>query len=118
MSKERVIVACRLPNGVVLVHPKNSEMKVVLEGSYGPKTNTALYVPPRPYGTTDLDAEVWAEFKAAYASSKLFTDKIIFEAKSLSEVSARARELEKEKTGLEAMEQTVVMDGAKLEKSA
>jgi hypothetical protein len=117
MARETVVVGCRLPNGIVLQHPKNPDMRVTLQGAYAHKSESGLYMPPRPYGTTVVDAELWAAWKEEYQGSPLLKTRAIFEAKSESEAAAKGRELEKEKTGLEAMPQSVVVDGTRLERA-
>jgi hypothetical protein len=117
MAKETVIIGCRLPNGFVLQHPNNPGVRVTLRGTYADKSESGLFLPPRPYGTTAVDAELWAAWKEAYQGYPLLKTHTIFDAKSEGEAAAKGRELEKEKTGLEGMPQNVVMDGARLDKA-
>ncbi|MHB1952464.1 MAG: hypothetical protein ACYCOU_01850 [Sulfobacillus sp.] len=117
MAKETVIVGCRLPNGLILQHPKNPDQKVKLNGRYEPLTNSGVYLPPRPYGTTVVDAEFWAAWKEAYQGFPPLKNRAIFEAKSIPELDVKAREVEKQKTGFEAMPKTPVMDGMRLERT-
>ena len=60
MAKETVLIGCRLPNGLVLHHPKNRNLTVKLAGTYEAKTESGLYLPPKMYSTTAVDAEFWA----------------------------------------------------------
>jgi hypothetical protein len=117
MAKETVVVGCRLPNGIVLQHPNNPDMRVKLQGTYSDKSESGLYIPPRMFGTTVVDAELWTAWKDAYQGYPLLKSRAIFEAKSESEAATKGRELEKEKTGLEAMPQSVVVDGTRLERA-
>lgn len=118
MAKDTVIVGCRLPNGLVLKHPKNPNVTVQLNGTYVPPTSAGLYVPPRPYGVTVVDAELWAAWKEAYAGFPFLKSQAIFEAHSIADADAKAKEFQKEKTGFEAMPKTVNMDGVRLERIA
>ena len=117
MAKEMVFIGCRLPNGLVLTHPQKPEMKVVLNGQYAAPTESGLYLPPRPYGVTPVDAEFWAAWKEAYRGYPPLKNRAIFEAKSVLELEVKAREVEKEKTGLEPVSKTPVIDGVRLEKA-
>ncbi len=116
MAKDVVMVGCRLPNGMVLSHPKDPTVKVVLNGQYSPITDSGIYLPPKPYGVTAVDAEFWEAWKAAYQGFPPLKTRAIFEAKSIAELESKSREMEKEKTGLEPMSKTPVIDGVKLER--
>jgi len=103
-GKEMVVIGCRIPNGLILAHPK-TRARVTLEG---PKLVMANPNPRKlsaNFAITEVDAEFWAAWKAAYAKSPILTSQAIFEAKSESEANAKARELQKEKTGFEQMPQ-------------
>jgi len=63
MAKETILIGCRLPNGIVLQHPKNPNITVELAGTYGKKTEAGIYLPPVQYSTTAVDAEFWAEYQ-------------------------------------------------------
>ena len=116
MAKETVLVGCRLPNGITLTHPQNKEVKVTLKGQYGEKSESGLFIPPAPYGMTTVDAGFWNAWKEAYQGYPLLKTRAIFEAKSEAEFKAMARELEMEKTGMEAVPQMAVVDGTRLER--
>jgi len=116
MAKETVLVGCRLPNGLVLQHPQDPKVSVVLSGT-SETSEGGLYLPPRPYSITEVDAEFWNAWKAAYVGYPPLKTRAVFEAKSESEASAKAKELKKEKTGFEQMPKMVTIDGAKLEQA-
>lgn len=117
MAKETVLIGCRLPNGIVLTHPQNKEHRVKIAGASGEKLESGLYLPPKAFATTRVDAEFWAAWKAAYAGFPPLKNRALFEARDEQEASAKAKEVAKEKTGFEQMSQTPVIDGVKLEKA-
>jgi hypothetical protein len=117
MAKETVLVGCRLPNGIILTHPKDPKQTVKIAGTYQPMTDSGIHYPPRPYATTEVDAEFWSAWKAAYTGYPPLKTRAIFEARNEQEAAAKARELEKEKTGLEGLPKSMVIDGMKLEKA-
>ena len=117
MAKETILIGCRLPNGLVLHHPKNRNLTVKLEGTYAPKTESGLFLPPRPYSITTVDAEFWAEWKAAYAGFPPLKTRAVFEARSEQEAESKAKNAEKVKTGFEPMSKSVTIDGIKLEQA-
>ena len=114
MAKETVLIGCRLPNGLVLHHPKNRNLTVKLAGTYERSTN-GLFVPPKSYATTVIDAEFWAAWKEAYVGFPPLKTRAVFEASSEQEAKAKAKDTQK--TGYEAMGKAVVMDGVKLEQA-
>jgi hypothetical protein len=115
MAKETILIGCRLPNGLVLHHPKNRDLTVKLAGTYETKTESGLFLPPKPFSTTAVDAEFWAEWKAAYAGFPPLKTRAVFEARSEQEAAAKAKDTDK--TGFEGMSKTAVIDGVKLEQS-
>ena len=118
MAKETVIIGCRLPNGLILHDPRNKSNVVKLAGTFLPKTDSGLYYPPSSYATTEVDAEFWAAWKAAYVGYGPVKTRAVFEARSEQEASAKAKEVSKERTGFEQMSQTPVIDGVRLEKAS
>jgi hypothetical protein len=115
MAKETVLIGCRLPNGLVLHHPKNRNLTVKLAGTYEAKTESGLYLPPKMYSTTAVDAEFWAEWKAAYEGFGPLKTRAVFEAHSEQEAQSKAKNAEKVKTGFEPMSKTAKIDGVTLE---
>lgn len=102
MAKDVVMVGCRLPNGMILRDPtKKAAAAVRLTGRNVPPTSGGLYIPPRPYGVTPVDAEFWEEWKKSYSWLPALKNGVIFEAKSVGELESKHRDIEKEKTGLE-----------------
>ena len=117
MAKETVLIGCRLPSGLVLHHPKNRNLTVKLAGTYETKTENGVWLPARPYSTTAVDAEFWAEWKAAYAGYPPLKNRSVFEARSEQEAESKAKNAERVKTGFEPMSKTATIDGQKIEKA-
>ena len=117
MAKETVLIGCRLPNGLVLHHPKNRNLTVKLAGTYEAKTESGLYLPSKMYSTTAVDAEFWAEWKAAYEGFGPLKTRAVFEAHSEQEAQSKAKNAEKVKTGFEPMSKTAKIDGVTLEQA-
>lgn len=116
MPRETVLIGCRLPNGIILTHPKNQEMIVRIAGTQVKSAN-GLYIPPKPYETTKVDAEFWNDWKAAYAGFPPLKNRALFEAKSDGDIVAKAKEVERVRTGFEQMPTEPVIDGVKLTKA-
>jgi hypothetical protein len=115
MAKETVLIGCRLPNGLVLHHPKNRNITVKLAGTYTTKTDSGLFIPPQPFTTTPVDAEFWAEWKAAYVGFPPLKTRAVFEARSDQEANAKGKDTPK--TGFEPMSKNTVIDGARVEQA-
>src|SRR5487761_58432 len=118
MAKEIILIGCRLPNGLVLHHPKNKNLTVKLQGTYETKLDNGLYMPARPFSTTAVDAEFWAEWKAAYVGFPPLKTRAVFEARSEQEADSKAKNAERVKTGFEPMSKTLNIDGVKLEQAS
>jgi hypothetical protein len=101
-GKETVVIGCRLPQGLILTLPKKTA-RVMLAGPKlviveGKKLSSS-------FATTQVDADFWTTWKAAYADSPFLSARTIFEAKTETEAAAKGKELAKEKTGFEQMPQ-------------
>lgn len=101
----RVIIGCKLPHGLILDHPLDPSKTVEING-----LNRSMIV-GAPYATTEVDGEFWEAWKTVHAAFPALQSGAIFEAGSVSEAAAVAKELEGEKTGFEPMEQNA--DGVK-----
>lgn len=106
MSKT-VMVACRLPNGIILQNPKKPEITVKLNG-----TNKALIV-GATYGLTEVDADFWAAWVAAHSQFPAYKVGAIFAASDEKNVAAKAAEYALVKTGFEKMPQEDKTSGIK-----
>lgn len=103
MAKETIIIGCRLPNGLILHHPQNRDLSVKINGTSSAPTEGGLYLPPKSYATTEVDAEFWAAWKAAYVGFPPLKNRAMFEARSEQEAASKTKEVTKEKTGFEQM---------------
>lgn len=116
MAKETILIGCRLPNGLVL-HSKDRKTSAKLTGTYDTRSESGLFLPLKPFTTTAVDAEFWAEWKATYAGFPPLKNRAVFEARSEQEADSKARNAEKVKTGFEPMSQSAKIDGVTLEKA-
>lgn len=95
----RIIIGCRLPNGLTIAHPVSGE-KVTLDGLYKARIVGSTHV------STSVDAELWEAWKASvgkdYAPLK---SGAIFEARNETDALDKAKDLRGEKTGFEPMAQ-------------
>ncbi len=99
MAKGSVIyIGCRLPHGLVLQHPLKKGEKVTLAGLNSSRIIGATHV------VTEVDADLWAAWKAIHEDYQPLKTGAIFEARSEGDAASIAKELRKEKTGLEPMD--------------
>jgi len=117
MAKEAILIGCRLPNGLVLHHPKDRNITVKLAGTYETRLENGLFAPPKMFSTTVVDAEFWAAWKEAYVGFPPLKTRAVFEARSDQEAESKAKNAEKVKTGFEPLGKSVVIDGVKLEQA-
>ena len=96
----KYIIGCRLPNGIILEHPLNPAKKVVLRG-----LNKALII-GAGYATTPVDADFWEHWKMVHKDFKALKAGAIFEAGTVEDAEAIAKEVAAEKTGFEKMAKT------------
>jgi hypothetical protein len=108
MARETILIGCRLPNGLILHNPDPTkrDQTVKLAGTSSAPTEGGLYLPPKMFATTEVDAEFWSAWKAAYVGFPPLKNRAVFEAKSEQEASAKAKELKNENTGFEQMVKT------------
>lgn len=99
MAKDLIIIGCKLPHGLMLIHPLDKTQKVQINGLNTAKVIGSTFV------TTEVDADFWATWKAAYLDYAPLKSGAIFEARTQTEASAKAKELAKEKTGFEPIPQ-------------
>lgn len=100
----KVIIGCKLPNGLTLTHPGNKEQKVTLAGLNKAPVIGATHV------ITEVDQDFWEAWKKAYSDEngkptyQPLASGAIFEAKNSTDAAAKGKELAGEKTGLEPMD--------------
>lgn len=117
MANETVLIGCRLANGLILTHPQKKFLQVKINGTYDVMPGTKLYFPPKPYATTEVSGEFWESWSTAYKTFPPLVNHAIFVARDAKEASAKAREVESVKTGLEPMKQDAVIDGVRMQKA-
>jgi hypothetical protein len=101
----KVVIGCRLPNGIILEHPENPAKKVLLNGL------NKVTIIGAPYAHNDVDSDFWDAWLEVNKDFAPLKNGAIFVAKSSEHAAAKGREVAKEKTGFEAMPQ--VSDGVK-----
>lgn len=106
-DSKTVKVACRLPSGLVIQHPRTEE-RILLNGA-----NTHAGISPivpifqaEMYGVTEVDAEFWAEWVAAHKDFQPLVSQAIFAMADQVSIESKIKELEKVKTGFEGLDQT------------
>jgi hypothetical protein len=95
MAGKTIVIGCKLPNGIVLFHPMNRDNAVEIQG-----INKSL-IKGATYMTTTVDADFWADWKAAHTDFQPYKSQAIFEAGGLREADDKAKELSSVKTGFE-----------------
>jgi hypothetical protein len=135
MSKETVIIGCRLPNGLVLevgyetVTESNGKMvplvvrgpnyqRIVLKGwnahSEAMRANE-IQVPAamdtRPYLNRNVDKAAWEEWKSKHPDSWLIERGILFEAKNEPDAQVKALDVAKEKLILAPLDKEALPPG-------
>ena len=95
----KVIIGCRLPNGIILEHPTNPKKKVELAG-----LNKTTII-GATYAQTDVDSEFWEAWLAANREFAPLVNGAIFFAKNADEAQSKAKDVAKESTGFEPMAQ-------------
>lgn len=95
----KVLIGCRLPNGLVLHHPdkQRRNISVVLDGAKNAK------IIGSGFALTEVDAEFWEVWKTAYRDYSALKNGAIFEAASVKQAEDKGKELRNEKTGFEPM---------------
>ena len=97
MAKKSVFVGCRLPHGLIIEHPMDPTQKVTLKGA-----NQATIV-GSDYGVTEVDGDFFEQWIAFNETFPAVTSGSIFVAKSFSDVTVAAKDVEKNETGFEPM---------------
>ena len=101
-----VLIASKLPNALILQHPKKPTETVTIAGVNSSRIfapGSGYSAPVRPVVTTEVDANFWETWKPEHATFKPLTSGAIFEVKSESHAKSIAIEQAKRKTGLEPM---------------
>jgi len=110
-----------LPNGIVLelpghprVYIKGSAVEVGLPSERRTTqdlSTPALLVPGGFALTPNVDAEFWKAWSTAYASMEVLKKGLLFAMPKQQDAQARAKDMAKEKTGLEPVDPDHMGDG-------
>lgn len=90
-----VLVACKLPHGLIIEHPMNPAQTVTLKG-----VNEATII-GAPFAVTEVDSTFWAEWSAMNAKFPAVLSGAIFAADTREDLDAVAKEFEKRLSGFE-----------------
>lgn len=96
-TSNTVLIACKLPNGLIIEHPKNPDVKVELNGK------NKIIIVGAEYGLTTVDAEFATAWFAANAEFAPVKSCAIFMAESQSDIVSMGAELAEVETGFEGM---------------
>lgn len=94
-----IVIGCKLPNGIVLRNPVKGGKDVTINGLHKSLVIGADHV------TTEIDGDFWEAWKAKNEEFDPLKSGAIFEARSVNDAAAIAREQTERKTGLEPMKQ-------------
>lgn len=112
---DKVLVACRLPNGINFSIERedsrivNVNLKGANQDRYFKEHLGPIILRKNNYGVTVVDADAWEAVKKKYGPEfKPFKSNCIIEAKNEKELAVKLREVidGKLKTGFEGMSQT------------
>jgi hypothetical protein len=92
----KVLIGCKLPNGIILENPLNPDEKVTLKG-----LNRATII-GSTHVTTEVDADFWDLWKSTNPEFSALKNGAIFEAKD--KASAKDKAKDTDKTGFEKMD--------------
>jgi hypothetical protein len=98
----KVTVCCSLPHGIVLQHPQNPKITVVVNG-----LNKATII-GASHATTEIDADIWEAWKAEHKDFPAIKAGALFSAKTADEAKGKMTEMKDEKTGFESMPQNAM----------
>lgn len=99
-----VTIGCRLPSGLVL---EVNDKRVPIAGQrQAQEGRPIILLSQDDVGFTEVDADFWEAFKKRVGPEFApIKSGAVFEAKNPGEAKAKARELKKEKTGVEPLPQ-------------
>jgi hypothetical protein len=93
----KIIIGSKLPYGLILEHPKDKTKTITIDGLNSSKIIGATHM------CTEVDGDFWAAWMAENKQFSAVVSGAIFEAKTVSDANAIAREQKDRKTGLEPM---------------
>lgn len=122
MATEKVLIGCKLPNGLIMevvepgmitnvegravqgLHPKpHSGQRVILKGANSLRTNPNAAQGVFPYAVTEVDKDLWDAWLARHKNEPMVKNGFVFVAKSEKDAQAMGKERANERTGLEAL---------------
>lgn len=98
----KVTVCCSLPHGIVLEHPQNPKISVVVNGLNKSQIIGASHV------ATEVDADIWEAWKAEHKDFPAIKVGALFAAKTADEAKGKIDDMKDEKTGFERMPQNAM----------
>jgi len=93
---DKVIIGCKLPNGIILEVGDKSKLIKGLNASV---------IIGADHVTTEVDAEFYEAWLADHKDFPAVKSGAIFVAKTIEAIKEKAKDLKKEKTGFEPMQQ-------------
>lgn len=99
-----VLIGCKLPHGLQLQLADKPDI-VVLNGQNQNGYSKDMYVPPVPYGETEVDADFWNAWKKENAGLDFVKNGLVFEAPVGKPAELAAKAKDTDKTGLEPLNQ-------------
>lgn len=118
---EKIVVGCKLPNGIVLelpgkprVYIKGSAVEIGLpsERRTVQDLRTPAILAPGGFALTcDVDADFWKAWSTAYADMEVLKKGLLFAMPKQQDAAAHAKDMAKERTGLEPIDPDKMGDG-------
>jgi hypothetical protein len=99
MAGKIIYIGCKLPHGIILEHPIDTNKKIELTGL------NKIKIIGSTHSVTEVDADFWEQWIAAHKEFGPLKSGAIFVAKTATDLDAVAKEFEKRKTGFEPMQQ-------------
>ena len=93
---DKVIIGCKLPNGIIL---EVGDKQQVIKGL------NSIVIIGAPYRTTEVDADFYAAWLEEHKEFPAIKSGAIFIAKNFESIKSVAEDLKDEKTGFEPMSQ-------------
>lgn len=108
-AQTTVTIGSRLPTGLILRHPMDSDVKVTIKGTNSAGKGVGGVPIIIPYATTEVDADFWESWILVHGQKgkefKALQSGAIFQAKDEASAGSLYREIENRKTGLEGVSQ-------------
>lgn len=105
MSKNTILIGCRLPSGILLELANGKQVELAGQRQTQERSSVIILTPD-DYGVTEVEADFWEQWKKEFAGFQPLATGAIFEAKDDKDAKAIAKELRDEKTGHEGVSQT------------